>query len=196
MDGTDNGYESFLSFPLFYILGGSEFIHQTARKEWDAITWQYASYGTVDREFVTGFDWFHHSESYTYIYYLAMADPEHFKDRSRALSYAAMYMGEDPLAPNWDADKRMIRAGLTTARRILTTTSSCIISARATQTGPASTNCFRTAAASGVCPTTGELAGPGSAHRKRGQLLSRVLIRASPSRCLPLSIASALMAPI
>ena len=68
MDGTDNGYESFLSFPLFYILGGNEFIHETARKEWDAITWQYASYGTVDREFVTGFDWFHHSESLTYIY--------------------------------------------------------------------------------------------------------------------------------
>ena len=109
MDGTDNGYESFLSFPLFYILGGSEFIHETARKEWDAITWQYGDYGTVDREFVTGFDWFHHSESYTYIYYLAMANPKHHIDRSRALRYAAMYMGEDPLAPNWDADKCMIR---------------------------------------------------------------------------------------
>ena len=112
MDGTDNGYEAFLSFPLFYILGGNSFIHQTARREWDAITWQYASYGTVDREFVTGFDWFHHSESYTYIYYLAMADPEHFKDRARALKYAAMYIGEDPLAPNWDADRRMIRGPL------------------------------------------------------------------------------------
>jgi hypothetical protein len=112
MDGTDNGYESFLSFSLFYILGGNEFIHETARKEWDAITWQYADYGTVDREFVTGFDWFHHSESYTYIYYLAMANPEHHIDRSRALRYAAMYMGDDPLAPNWDADKRMIRGPL------------------------------------------------------------------------------------
>jgi len=103
MDGTDNGYESFLSFSLFSILGGKEFIRQTARKEWDAITWQYVDYGTVDREFVTGFDWFHHSESYTYIYYLAMADPQHSMDRSRAQRFAAMYMGEDPLAPNWDA---------------------------------------------------------------------------------------------
>ena len=77
MDGTDNGYEAFLSFSLFSILGGNEFIRQTARKEWEAVTWQYADYGTVDREFVTGFDWFHHSESYTYIYYLAMADPQH-----------------------------------------------------------------------------------------------------------------------
>ena len=112
MDGTDNGYESFLSFPLFYLLGGNEFIGQTARKQWEAITWQYADYGTVDRGFVTGFDWFHHSESYTYIYYLAMANPEHPSDRNRAQSFAAMYMGDDPLAPNWDADKRMIRGPL------------------------------------------------------------------------------------
>ena len=112
MDGTDNGYESFLSFPLFYILGGGEHIHALARKEWDALTWQFANYGTVDREFVTGFDWFHHSESYTYIYYLAMANPDHHIDRGRALRYAAMYMGEDELAPNWDAERRMIRSPL------------------------------------------------------------------------------------
>ena len=123
MDGTDNGYEAFLSFPLFYLLGGSEFIHRTARREWDAITWQYADYGTVDREFVTGFDWFHNSESYTYIYYLAMADPGHYIDRNRALRYAAMYTGEDPLAPNWDAEKRMIRSPLNGSRgpRFVTT---------------------------------------------------------------------------
>jgi len=112
MDGTDNGYEAFLSFPLFYILGGGEHIHERARKEWDAITWQYENYGTVEREFVTGFDWFHHSESYTYIYYLAMADPHHHIDRTRALRYAAMYTGEDPLAPNWDPQHRMIRGPL------------------------------------------------------------------------------------
>lgn len=112
MDGTDNGYEAFLSFPLFYLLGGGEHIHALARKEYDAITRQYADYGTVDREFVTGFDWFHHSESYTYIYYLAMADPDHYNDRGRALRYAAMYTGDDPLAPNWDAERRQIRSPL------------------------------------------------------------------------------------
>jgi len=112
MDGTDNGYEAFLSFPLFYILGGGEHINQIGRKEWDAITWQYENFGTVEREFVTGFDWFHHSESYTYIYYLAMSDPHHHIDRTRALRYAAMYTGEDPLAPNWDAERKMIRSPL------------------------------------------------------------------------------------
>ena len=46
------------------------------------------------------------------VYYLALADPEHYIDRNRALHYTAMYIGEDPLAPNWDADKRMIRGPL------------------------------------------------------------------------------------
>jgi hypothetical protein len=123
MDGTDNCYEAFLSLPLFYLLGGGEHMHTLARKEWDAITWQYADYGTVEREFVAGFDWFHHSESYTYIYYLGMADPTHQIDRSRALRYAAMYTGDDPLAPNWDAERRMLRSPLNGSRgpRFVTT---------------------------------------------------------------------------
>jgi hypothetical protein len=112
MDGTDNGYEAFLSFPLFYLLGGNDYVHEVGRKEFDAITRQYAEYGTVDREFVTGFDWFHGSESYTYLYYLAMCDPTQHLDRARALRFAAMYMGQDRLAPNWDADQRQMRGPL------------------------------------------------------------------------------------
>jgi len=112
MDGTDNGYEAFLSLPLFYLLGGGEHMHELARKEWDAITKQYAEYGTVEREFVAGFDWFHHSESYTYIYYLGMADPTHAVDRRRALRYAAMYTGDDARAENWDGKRRMLRSPL------------------------------------------------------------------------------------
>lgn len=124
MDGTDNGYEAFLSFPLFYLVGGGKHIHELARKEFDAITRQYSAYGTVDREFVTGFDWFHHSESYTYVYYLAMCNPRQQVDRARALQYAAMYIGEDPLAPNWDAEHRIIRSPLNGSHgpRFVTTT--------------------------------------------------------------------------
>ena len=116
MDGTDNGYEAFLSFPLAYLLGGGEHLHELGRREWDAITWQYADYGTVEREFVTGFDWFHHSESYTYLYYLGLADPENHVDRRRARRFARMYTGEDPLAPNWDAAGKRIRGPLNGSR--------------------------------------------------------------------------------
>ena len=110
MDGSDDGYESFLSFPLFYLLGGDEWYHSMGRKEWNAVTWQFTEYGQVHREFDAYYDWMHHGESYTYLYYLAMADPNHHMDRARALRFAGMYTGEDAEAPNWDRDLKMIRS--------------------------------------------------------------------------------------
>jgi hypothetical protein len=124
MDGTDNGYEAFLSFPLFHLLGGSAAADTWGRRAWEAITRQFTDLGTVDRGFVTGFDWFHHSESYTYLYYLAMAAPDDATYRQRARDFAAMYMGEDPLAPNWDKKRRMLRSPLNGSHgpRFVTTT--------------------------------------------------------------------------
>ena len=116
MDGTDNGYEVFIPYPLHYLTGGGDHVLQLAQKEWDAITWQFADYGTVDREFVAYFDWFHHSESYPYLFNLALADPAHHVNRRRALRFAAMYTGEDPSAPNWDAERRLIRSPINGSR--------------------------------------------------------------------------------
>ncbi|MDF1513719.1 MAG: hypothetical protein P1S60_07920 [Anaerolineae bacterium] len=110
MDGSDDGYESFLTFPLLYILGGGEHLHELARQQWNAVTWQFTGYGQVYREYDAYYDWMHHGESSTYIYYLGMANPDHFVDRTRALRFAAMYMGEDPEAPNWDDEHKLIRS--------------------------------------------------------------------------------------
>jgi len=110
MDGSDDGYESFVSFPLFYVLGGGEHVHELARKQWNAVTWQFTEYGQVHREFDAYYDWMHHGESSTYIYYLGLANPYHHVDRRRALRFAAMYVGDDPDAPNWDPDLKMIRS--------------------------------------------------------------------------------------
>ena len=116
MDGSDDAYESFLSFPLFYILGGSERLHDLSRREFNAITWQFTEYGQVYREFDAYYDWMHHGESYTYLYYFGMADPQHHVDRRRALRFAGMYIGEDPEAPNWDAEHKMIRSPINGSR--------------------------------------------------------------------------------
>lgn len=116
MDGSDDGYESFVAFPLFYLIGGGEHVHELARREWNAVTWQFTEYGQVYREYDAYYDWMHHGESSTYIYYLGLADPEHYVDRRRALRFAAMYVGEDPEAPNWDRDRRMIRSPINGSR--------------------------------------------------------------------------------
>ena len=116
MDGSDDGYESFVSFPLFYGIGGGEHAHELARREWDAVTWQFTEYGQVHREFDAYYDWMHHGESYTYTYYLALANPYHQVDQRRALRFAAMYTGQDPEAPNWDPVLRMIRSPINGSR--------------------------------------------------------------------------------
>lgn len=113
MDGSDDGYESYHNWPLFYALGGSEEIHRRSRFLWDAITRQFTAYGQVWREFDGYYDWMHHGESSIYFYYFGLADPNVAIDRARALRFARMYTGEDPLAPNWDAERRMMRSPIT-----------------------------------------------------------------------------------
>ncbi|MDQ3813558.1 MAG: hypothetical protein M3347_06360 [Armatimonadota bacterium] len=113
MDGSDDGYESYHNWPLFYALGGSADLHQRSRFLWDAVTRQFTAYGQVWREFDAYYDWMHHGESSIYFYYFGLADPAVLVDRARALRFAKMYTGEDPQAPNWDAERRMMRSPIT-----------------------------------------------------------------------------------
>jgi hypothetical protein len=110
MDGSDDAYEGFLSFPLLYLLGGSDYLHETARRLWSSITRQFTEYGQVYREYDRYYDWMHHGESSTYLYYLGLCDPNHEVDRERALKFADMYTGADPEAENWDPVHKMIRS--------------------------------------------------------------------------------------
>ena len=116
MDGSDDAYESFYTFPLFYLLGGSEEIHRLARKEWDAVTWQWTEYGQIYREFDAYYDWMHHGESNLYLYFLALADPYVLKDRQRAARFAGFYTGEDDEAQNYDKELRLMRSPLNGSR--------------------------------------------------------------------------------
>lgn len=116
MDGSDDAYESFGNFPLFYALGGDAVVHELSRKEWNAITWQFTQYGQIYNEFDAYYDWMHHGESYLYIYFFGLADPTFFQDRTRALRFAALYMGEDPEAANWDAEHQLIRSPINGSR--------------------------------------------------------------------------------
>lgn len=118
MDGSDDGYESYHNWPLFYALGGSADLHRRSRFLWDAVTRQFTAYGQVWREFDAYYDWMHHGESSIYFYYFGLADPTVAVDRARTLRFARMYMGEDSegdaagdeAAPNWDAGRRMMRS--------------------------------------------------------------------------------------
>jgi hypothetical protein len=130
MDGSDDGYESYHNWPLFYALGGSAHLHEQSRFLWDAVTRQFTKYGQVYREFDAYYDWMHHGESSIYFYYFGLADPARETDRARALRFASFYMDEDialthpelthsptnraslndPTLSNWDPEKKMMRS--------------------------------------------------------------------------------------
>ena len=81
-----------VSIPLLYCLGRQEELHTIARKQWEAVTWQFTQYGQVYNEWDAHYDWMHHGESSQFIYYLGLADPHHFADKARSLKFAGFYM--------------------------------------------------------------------------------------------------------
>jgi hypothetical protein len=116
MDGSDDPYEAFMYLALFYSIGGDEAVYEAARKMWDAITWQWTQYGQIDREFDGYYDWMHHGESNLFHYFFGLTKPDSLVDRQRADRFARMYTGEDPLAPNYDSQRGIIRASQSGSR--------------------------------------------------------------------------------
>jgi hypothetical protein len=116
MDGSDDPYEGFMNMPLFYALGGSEEVYRRSRTIWDGITWQWTEYGQINREYDAYYDWMHHGESNLFFYFFGLADPSVPKDRQRVRRFAGFYNGEDPEAPNYDVDKRLIRSPISGSR--------------------------------------------------------------------------------
>jgi hypothetical protein len=116
IDGLDDAYESFHNWPLYYALGGHQLYRDVSQKEYDAITAQFARYDSghghpmVVNEYEQGYDWMHQGEGYEFFYMLGLSDPEHAVNRERARRYAGIFMGEDPQAPNYDAERRLLRS--------------------------------------------------------------------------------------
>lgn len=123
MDGSDDPYEAFQYFPLFYALTGDEEIYELGRKIWNGITWQWTEYGQIHREFDGYYDWMHHGEANLFSYFLGLTKPESLQDRQRAHRFAQMYTGDDLDAPNFDTELGIIRGPMTGSRgpRFVTT---------------------------------------------------------------------------
>jgi hypothetical protein len=116
MDGSDDGYESFYNFPLYYALGGSAEMRSLAPVLWDAVTRQFTRYGQVYKEFDAYYDWMHHGESYVNFYLFGLADPTEAQWRERARRFAGFYLNEDPEALNYDPERRLMRSPINGSR--------------------------------------------------------------------------------
>ena len=128
---VDDAYESRSMRGIFYALGGPRRFLDIAKREWDAITWLYSEerqltdedpnhpmympqlrneYWNLDIPFNA--DWFHMGEGNQMLYDFGVADPTNPSNRERARKFAAMYIGEDPDAPNWDPEHKIFRSPL------------------------------------------------------------------------------------
>lgn len=116
MNSSDDAYEAFRGLSLHYALGGSRKLDTLHRRVWEGITKQFTRYGNIYREFDSNWDWMHHGEGYTSFYTLGLADPHDEKFRDRSRRFAAMYTGEDPVAPNYDPRLNIIRAVMNGSR--------------------------------------------------------------------------------
>jgi len=109
-DGADDFYESSCNWPLLYLLGGGDHLLTLAHRQWDAITRQLTAFGVLHDDYERGYDQFHQAEGYISFHFLCLADPTNPRLLERARRFAALYLNENPTAPNYDAEHRIIRA--------------------------------------------------------------------------------------
>ena len=114
---------------LFYALGGDDRILDYALGFWNSTTRYYeateSEASSVNRhpfympqlhnEFWNlnipyNSDWFHIGEGSQSFYDFGLADPNLEENMRRSVRFAGLYIGEDPQAPNYDPNYRIIRS--------------------------------------------------------------------------------------
>ena len=62
------------------------------------------------KEFPVMFDWMHNGEGFSAFFLQGLSDPQDPAFALRTRRYAGLYMGDDPAAPNYDPEHRIIRS--------------------------------------------------------------------------------------
>jgi adenylate kinase family enzyme len=119
-DGPDDAMENFQNWTLAYVLGGPESILTLYKKAWEGHLVQYtkakapgiemAKDGMYYKEFITSFDWEHTGEALAAFHFYGLARPNDRHYLQRVRRFAAFYMNEDPEAPNYDPQHKIIKS--------------------------------------------------------------------------------------
>ena len=119
-DGPDDVMETFHNWPLAHALGSDDRLLRTYEQIWEghldqfqrakAASTDMARSGMFWREFITSFDWEHNGEGLASFYHYGLSRPRELLYRQRTVRYAGFYNGEDPQAPNYDKQHKIIRS--------------------------------------------------------------------------------------
>ncbi len=124
----DDLYEQFYNWCLFYSIGADESLLNVALQEWNATTrisddsfnhrLRHNDFTKVFRpsmhnEFwnlAQAMEWHHLGEGNMAFYDFGVACPTVSENVRRARRFAAMFIGEDPEAPNYDSEHKILRS--------------------------------------------------------------------------------------
>lgn len=119
-DGPDDLMENLRSWPLAHALGGPETIIGYWQRAWEGHLQQVgqtripqvemARDGIYHREFMTSYDWEHISEGLGPFYFYGLSRPDDPLYEERLRRFAGFYLNEDPGAPNYDPERKLIRS--------------------------------------------------------------------------------------
>lgn len=119
-DGADDAIENCTDWPVLHALGGSDAVLEMYELAWEGHLRQYTEASTEEvpfardgmyyKEFPVMFDWLHNGESMSVFNLQGLSDPYDPDFQRRVRRYAGFYMNEDPQAPNYDPEHRIIRS--------------------------------------------------------------------------------------
>lgn len=119
-DGPDDAIENLMDWPILHALGGSDEILRMYKHAWEGHLRQFTLARTTDvplardgmyyKEFPVSFDWLHNGEGLVVFNLQGLSDPHDIRFQQRVRRYAGFYLNEDPSAPNYDPEHKIIRS--------------------------------------------------------------------------------------
>lgn len=119
-DGPDDAIENVADWPVLHALGASDEILHLYKKAWEGHLRQYTEAKTVDvpfardgmyyKEFPVMMDWMHNGEGLRVFNLQGLSDPYDPDFQKRTRRFAGFYMNEDPGAPNYDPEHKIIKS--------------------------------------------------------------------------------------
>jgi hypothetical protein len=119
-DGPDDAIENCLDWPLLSALGAPAEVQQLYEKAWEGHLRQFTAAKTTDvpfakdgmyyKEFPVMFDWLHNGEGMVVFNLMGLNNPRDGEFEKRVKRYAGFYLNEDPGAPNYDPQHKIIKS--------------------------------------------------------------------------------------
>jgi hypothetical protein len=119
-DGPDDAIENCLDWPILHALGASDEVLTMYKRAWEGHLRQYTLAKTVDvpfardgmyyKEFPVMMDWLHNGEGLVVFNLQGLSDPNDLRFAQRVKRFAGFYLNEDPGAPNYDPQHKIIKS--------------------------------------------------------------------------------------